>query len=161
MYRFIITAIVTCFAVTSFAQSGAPNRQQKKERIRAAKIAHITTSLDLTTEQAEKFWPIYNEYSTKKRALKKQLRQIHHNRKDNIEGASDAELQRDLEKTFKIRQEEVLLDMEYKDKFLKVISLKQLFKLYKAEKEFKRKLEKMVHGRGQRGNGGHRPLPQD
>ena len=44
--------------------------RDKKEKIKALKIAFISQKLSLTTEQAEKFWPIYNKYEDKIVALK-------------------------------------------------------------------------------------------
>jgi hypothetical protein len=36
--------------------------QPPKERIKALKVAYITKELNLTSSEAEKFWPVYNEY---------------------------------------------------------------------------------------------------
>ena len=33
--------------------------------MKALKTAHITDQLDLTSAEAEKFWPIYNEFDAK------------------------------------------------------------------------------------------------
>src|SRR5437879_9747223 len=40
-----------------------------KEKIKAARIGLITQRLGLTPEQAQKFWPIYNEFSQKRTEL--------------------------------------------------------------------------------------------
>ena len=61
MRRILLTTLTLILAVSVFGQSNDPN-----EKIRRAKIALITERLDLTPEQAEKFWPIYNAYEEKK-----------------------------------------------------------------------------------------------
>ena len=38
------------------------NAQPPKERIKALKVAYITKELNLSATEAEKFWPVYNEY---------------------------------------------------------------------------------------------------
>ena len=63
---FTLVAFFFVFAQTSVAQEGQGN-----EKIEQLKIAFITKHLKLTTEEAQKFWPVYNQYE----AEKKQVRQ--------------------------------------------------------------------------------------
>ena len=58
-----LLALILC-ANTSFAQKG---NGDKKERIKAYRVAFMTEELALTPEESEKFWPLYNEF---KRARK-------------------------------------------------------------------------------------------
>src|SRR6187402_1009585 len=44
-----------------------------RSKIQAARVAYITDQLALTPEEAEKFWPIYREFSEKRRGLRQQL----------------------------------------------------------------------------------------
>ena len=39
---------------------GQPRLNQKREQIKALKIAYITDELKLTPEEATKFWPLFN-----------------------------------------------------------------------------------------------------
>ena len=49
----------------------AQEHRSKEERIQALKVAFITEELDLTPEQSQGFWPLYNELQGKLRQLKK------------------------------------------------------------------------------------------
>ncbi len=40
----------------------AQQQQSKQERLQALKVAFITKELKLTTEEAQQFWPVYNQY---------------------------------------------------------------------------------------------------
>ena len=40
-------------------------RQAERETIQAQKVAFITQETGLTTDEAEKFWPLYNEMEKK------------------------------------------------------------------------------------------------
>lgn len=51
-------------------QSQKPPKPQDGPNIQGLKIAFITRYLSLTTEEAQKFWPIYYDYSDKVRALR-------------------------------------------------------------------------------------------
>jgi hypothetical protein len=46
----------------SFANAQNGNGQ-RQEKIQALKIAFITQKLKLTPAEAEKFWPVYNQYN--------------------------------------------------------------------------------------------------
>ena len=61
---------------------------KKREKIEVQKIAFITKQLDLTPEEAQKFWPVYNQFSDAKKQLHKQHKE---NRKD-IDNLSDSEI---------------------------------------------------------------------
>ena len=50
---FISFFILTIFQVTA---------QANREKIKAMKTAFITNALDLSSKEAEQFWPIYNEF---------------------------------------------------------------------------------------------------
>ncbi|MDI1303936.1 MAG: sensor of ECF-type sigma factor, partial [bacterium] len=45
----------------SFYGQGEKMRE-KKEQIKALKVAFLTTELKLTSNEAEKFWPVYNTF---------------------------------------------------------------------------------------------------
>ena len=52
------------------------NYHQKRERIESMKIGFITDKLSLSTEEAQKFWPVYNEYQAKQEKIRKGWRQF-------------------------------------------------------------------------------------
>ena len=60
--------IFLSFSVLSMAQKGE-KRKEIKDKIESQKIAFITQKLSLTSDEAKVFWPIYNEYKTKKEAI--------------------------------------------------------------------------------------------
>ena len=49
------------------------DRAEVEKAIKVKKIAYITESLELTPDEAEKFWPIYNEFESKKMAVTKDM----------------------------------------------------------------------------------------
>jgi len=126
------------------------NLNQSREKIETAKIGYLTKKLDLTTAEAQSFWPIYNEYNDKRFELKKSML------KDRIENFSkDEETEVDWEKKLKamteMRKKEFALEEEYKSKFLKVLSAKQVVLLFKSEKDFMDMLRsKISHKEGRR-----------
>lgn len=110
------------------------NAQGDESKMRAARIGFITNRLDLTPQQAEKFWPVYNEYTKKRENIQDGRRQdILEKRKDGI---TDEEAKKMIENELKLRQDEFALDQEYYAKFQEVIEPKQVLKLIRAERDF-------------------------
>lgn len=124
-------------AVLSFSSTDALAQQQRNEeemkKIQDAKVAIITNRLSLTPEQSKGFWPVYNEFSQKKREMNRSMRQI-------IKGkgatASDDQAMNSLKEVQDLKQKQLELEKEYQGRFLTVISPKQLTELYSAERDF-------------------------
>ena len=130
MKKLLLYILLTLgLSFTVFAQTSPTNR----EKIEAAKIGFINEKLELTPKQAETFWPMYNEYTAKKKEIKKAINKL---KIENNENETDAEIIDDIKKINSYRQKEVDLEKEYIDKFLTILTPKQLAALYKAEKQF-------------------------
>src|SRR6478609_4899475 len=76
MKKLIYLFIACWMGVTVQAQDAEAPQQNEhaKEKIKAARIGLITQRLGLTPEQAEKFWPIYNEFTQKRTDLRQQYK---------------------------------------------------------------------------------------
>ena len=130
--------IVSAFFVSllTFSVSDSYGQRRNEEEIRKiqdAKIAIITNRVNLTPEQSKDFWPIYNEFSAKKRDMHRSMRQLIGNKG---EGASDDQAMNNLKEVQELKQKQLELEKEYQARFLTVISAKQLVELYKAERTF-------------------------
>lgn len=120
------------------AASATANAQRRSEeeikKIQDAKVAIITNRLNLTPEQSTGFWPMYNEYSQKRREIHRAQRKIINDKK--AEGQNDEAVLNNLKEVQELRQKELDLEKEYQNKFLKVITASQVIELYKAERTF-------------------------
>jgi len=142
----LILLLVIGFNNNLLAQDGPPppphhegGKKINKEKIKAMKVAFITEKLNLTPEEAQKFWPIYNEFDAKMETLHKDLRKTR-GKKVNIDEMSDADIEKMIAKNMSLRQKEIDLQKEYHQKFKAVLSIKKVAKLYKSEEDFKRDL---------------------
>lgn len=143
-----ITLIALIISFLSYAQrpDGPPppyemGKQSKK--IIAAKISFITNEIDLTPQEAEKFWPIYNEFDKKSRTLRREMHRIIKNimnDKNGIENISDKKAEEILEKIESNKETIYTLEKRFNTDLLTVVSAKKILKLHHAEEEFKRKL---------------------
>lgn len=128
------------------------DRAAAQDRIKAVKIAVFTETLDLTSKEAEKFWPIYNEYEKKIRSIDKQVRELG----KGFESKTDKEIEAAIEKRFSLQEEKIEIEREYYKKFKKAIPVKKIAKIPVAQRAFKKRLVQEMRNREnmRRRNGG-------
>ncbi|WP_225986382.1 hypothetical protein [Rufibacter sp. LB8] len=132
----LILMMMLLWGMVAQAQSKKETPEEKKarmERIENAKIAFITEKLSMNQDQAQRFWPVYNEHEAKRQELRQRMRPY---KEENISALSEEKVLAGLEARMAIRQRELDLEKEYMDRYLRVISAKQLALLYRSEREF-------------------------
>ena len=125
--------------IALFSSVHAQPPQNRLQHIESVKVAFITQKLDLKTQEAEKFWPVYHNYQKEINGLIKQKRQSRLNQDRNADEALDSELE------FEGRLLEIR--KKYKQEFSKVIPSEKVLMLYKAEREFREHLIKELKER--------------
>lgn len=125
----IFTIIV---AFTLFASSYAQEQQtdsKETEKIQALEVAFISRKLELTTNEAQKFWPVFNEY-------KKEIRDVQISQRKNPN--------KDVVET-----EQKILDVrkKYRDRFIGVLGQPRVNRFFQAEGEFRRVLLNQLKNR--------------
>ena len=154
MKNILITITIALTSIQLWGQS-----QEVLDKIESAKIALITQRLDLTPEQAEKFWPIYREYSNKQREINREFQNLRRNYNPN--SASEEESKRMVETGQKIKENLLNLDREYADRMLQVINNRQLLSLRKAENDFREELMRRLRRQRQMRNQQRDAAPSD
>ena len=138
MKKIIILILTITVSGLTFGQK--PNIQERKEMIKSERIAFLTDKLNLTPDEAQKFWPVYNEYINKQDEIisqkHKNMREFNKN-KDNL---TDEQAQKIVETYVLLTKQENELFIEYNKKIEKVLPIKKVALLYQAEKQFKRHL---------------------
>ena len=118
-----------------------------KQKLQAAKIGLITQRLVLTPDQAQKFWPVYQQFTEQKRSNQTEFRALKKSYK--AETATEAETKQLIQKGQELKQNQLNLEKEYSDKLLGVINSKQLLSLRQAEDEFRKTILKRLDQRRQ------------
>ena len=120
-------------------------KDARKERIKSLKIAFISQKLALTSEEAEKFWPIYNKYDDKIMALKEAQLKLRIQKRIG----TDEEALKKIEESEEKEAEVMVLKKKMRAELIPVISAEKVLKLERLEQEFHRKLlEKLKERRG-------------
>ncbi|MGY5849728.1 hypothetical protein [Salegentibacter sp. F14] len=131
-------------------QAQAEDREAHRERIKALKTAYITQELNLSTEIAEKFWPIYNDYE----ARKKDLHRREHLDMDlsRPECIDEAQANGMLQEYLDVEREEYILKKRLFKELKEIISAQDILKLHKLEDEFHKKLIREYRAKKDRDN---------
>ena len=138
----LIVSVLLCTG--AFAQRGGG-----PAKIKALKTAHITDKLDLTPEEAEKFWPVYNKHEQKMEGLRRTERQeIGSVIRTNGGDLSDAEANTILDRLITLKSNELENRKALIKDLKNVIPPQKILKLHRAEEEFKRMLLERFRGRG-------------
>lgn len=121
---------------------------QKGERIKAFKTAHITSALNLTASEAEKFWPVYNAHEEKMSDLRRQeRREIFQMVKGGVESLTDEEAETLIQKGIQFKSMELENYKALVANLRGIIPPQKILKLRKAEEEFKRMLLERMKNR--------------
>ena len=138
---FVFVVFLLCMISSSvFAQDG----DDQREKIESLKIGFLTQKLDLTPEEAQTFWPVYNQYRDKLKEVRKSHRSALKNSKQNIDTLSDKELESLVDGVIVLKQKELDIKKEYHSKFKSLLPMKKVAKLYAAEEQFKVHLIKQL-----------------
>lgn len=111
------------------------------KKIKTLKVAFFTEHLELTSSEAEIFWPIYNMYEKSRMNLGRTEYQEFYSKLWN-NNFTEEEASRLLNKYLEIEEKEEELDKAFLKKMKKLLSAKKTLLLIKAEKEFKKQLIK-------------------
>lgn len=141
----LIPVFAFLLSVNTYAQ------KEKKEKVKALKIAHITEQLDLTEKEAQVFWPIYNTYEEANAKLRENsgLKRL-----ENIDVASEVEAKIHLDRVIKMELSKQKLQQDYYTKLKTILSSKKVLKLMNAERTFRHKMIKEFKDRHRREKSG-------
>lgn len=135
MKKSIITLFILFLSVASFSQN---ERQEKEDKIKALKIAYLTENLDLSTTEAQKFWPIYNTYEEQQQSVRSEY---HNKKRDiNIDALTETEAQKLLKELEALNAKRNSINDNYMLALKKVLTSKQILLLKNTEDNFKRKM---------------------
>lgn len=118
------------------------NQEERMERLESAKIAFLTQRIDLSSREAEKFWPVYNQYQNELKALMQQ-------RKSDMQKQGQLSANDQIDRQLDMESKVLELKKRYTREFGKVLSPEKIVSLFQAERDFKNELIKELRERKQ------------
>lgn len=147
---FILTLLAVLLAMAANAQP----KENRKEKMEELKKSFIKDKLALTEAEGVKFWPIYDEYEEKRKAIRKYMRQNHERIEEG--NMTEAEMQKNIADVTAKRIEEAQLDSKFLNDCMPILGVKRVGELILLEDEFRKKLMAELK---QRKNGTPPPPP--
>ena len=142
----IKTLVVAFF----FVSVGVLAQRPAQERIKTFKVAFITERLALSSEEAQQFWPVYNNYEEATQKLRRKERQRFGSQLPYLDDLSENEATSLLAEFKGIQTEKHNLEQQFLQDLKQVLPSKKIVLLLKAEEDFKKRLLQQMRKR--RGN---------
>ena len=137
--RYIIILVACLFCMPTFAQK---KDKCTESEFRAKKQAYIAQKAELTPAESEKFFPLYFEFQNKKKEINKHAWNLA--KKGKASETTDLEYEEIIDNFFDDQEAIVKLEREYIDKYRKILSDKQIYRVYWAEFKFNRNMIKIL-----------------
>ena len=137
--RYIIILVACLFCMPTFAQK---KDKYTESEFRAKKQAYITQKAELTPAESEKFFPLYFEFQNKKKEINKHAWNLA--KQGKASETTDLEYEEIIDNFFDDQEAIVKLEREYIDKYRKILSDKQIYRVYWAEFKFNRNMIKIL-----------------
>ncbi|SDE64861.1 hypothetical protein SAMN05421636_106251 [Pricia antarctica] len=134
--KIMVTSVLLMSSIL-FAQ-----HKPDKDKIKSLKVAFLTERLDLSSKEAQTFWPIYNEYNEKRDAMHEQKQDRVYRKMGDVENLSEKEAGELIKQYLTFEENEEELDKNFTERISKVISAKKTLLLLRSEYEFKKQLLK-------------------
>ncbi|CAN5884084.1 hypothetical protein BH11BAC4_BH11BAC4_00220 [soil metagenome] len=135
MKRILLFIILLTGSISfAHAQDNEPDPGKKVQKIQALYVAYISQQLNLTTAEAEKFWPLHNQFDGELKTIGMDLPELDRQQK--------------------------LLDVKkrYQDRFVKILGTGRADNFFRLNTEFNKKLVDVMRQRRQQNNMNQRPL---
>ncbi|MEN9981184.1 MAG: hypothetical protein RL542_971 [Bacteroidota bacterium] len=144
-----ILPILVLFSSLNFYAQGE-KMKEKREQIKTMKVAFLTTELDLTSAEAEKFWPVYNAFEDKQFELRHQkmgafIKKI---KDGSVSQMTEKEASTFLNQMESNDEEIFMLRKKLTATLRNILPASKILKLKKSEEDFNRKLLHQYRDRG-------------
>ena len=143
----IITAVLTFPLMPLHAQN--PNL----EKFSTYKIGFFTKKMNLTSLEAEKFWPVYNDYQKQKNLLQRDKVMLIRDFNQNESSLTDSQLTEMGERLIKNISDETSLAVAFHKKIRELLPPAKVLKYYQAENQYKIQLLKELQENRQQRRG--------
>jgi hypothetical protein len=124
-------------------------QNQNLEKLNSYKIGFFTKKLNLTSAEAEKFWPVYNEYQKQKNLIQQEKITLIRNFNQNESSLSESQMTEIGDKLVSSIVQESTLAVSFHKKLKEVLPPEKVIRFYQAENQYKILLLKELQARQQ------------
>ena len=130
----LLTMVILLCSIQLFAQKQADPKMI--EVIKSKKVAFITEQIGLTSQEGQKFWPVYNQLEKERYDLMDKKRNLEESAEDKSVKTDDYYRKLSIE-IISLHMKESKMMEEYNNKFLSILPAEKVVKLYGSERKFR------------------------
>ena len=147
--RLFITTTILCVAGMAVTVQAQDKRNDDwKQKMMSEKIAFLTNEMQITPEEAQSFWPVYNQLFTDKDEALKNVFKTFRELEEAIEnGKSEKEIKRLLAAYLEAEQRQRDTDSQVAEQIGKVLPVEKTARFFIAEEKFRRQQIHRLHGK--------------
>lgn len=138
MKKWMFLALLLANSLTGYGQR---EMRVDREKLQAARVAFVTNRLSLSPEQAEKFWPLYNEHEDNRKELMRELYRI--SKKAKEESLSESAARALIDERFDLQKALLEQEKEFLYKVSETLSPQQALRLNETNRDFARHIYRM------------------
>ncbi|MBV6403647.1 MAG: hypothetical protein IT228_04620 [Flavobacteriales bacterium] len=147
LLRHTFLCCALALAGTVFAQDDDPPiPADRLQEVKAQRSAYLTQKMGLSPEEAQRFWPVYNQYDKEQEAMQRERREAMRALRADKD-LTDAEAADHIERGLAAQQRELDLRKRYSSEFIKLIGARKTLELHRAERDFNRELLRRMRDR--------------
>jgi hypothetical protein len=141
----LLTAFLFLAPFSTIAQSDQ-DMELIREAAKANKKLIVGTNMNLTAEESEKFWPLYEEYQGVLRQLNQRTGAMINDYAGNYENLNDENAESLLNEYLNIEDNHSALRREYILKFSEVLPIKKIARYFQIENKIKAAIDYELAG---------------
>ena len=128
----VVLMLASMMLVSPQSSSQTHGKGGWQDKMKAERVAYLTDVMGITSSEAEKFWPVYNEMAAERKSSFETLN-------DAVKaGKPEAEISVLLNNYLKANAASRAVELKYVPRFNKILSVEKVAKLFVGEEEFRR-----------------------
>lgn len=130
LLRHSAVALVLVLSFLSMPFNGyAQDNSDNQDKIKSMQAVFFTEQLQLTVEEAQKFWPLYSDYRDEIKKINQQMRSL------ETDGSLSPEQR--ISKKNQLEEQKLNTSKKYQEQFKKVLPVAKVAQIDKVERDFK------------------------
>lgn len=131
--------LMTSLLIVSLVVQGFSQRGEISEKVAELRKEFFETELQLTPEEADNFWPLFDKMKEEQKALDEAYKAD-----TKLELLSDADVEAHIMKRFELEEKQVDLKRKYFKLYKEAIPIRKIALLPKVEMRFKKELLRRI-----------------
>ncbi len=133
MRKLLVAVAIVAFGLTGFSQQMNDYMEVRRAALKTEKKALIAEVMELSKEESEPFWALYNEFQEKLYVVNTEYLEIINEFVDNYDTMTEEKAKNIMTRNFAYDSDILKLKKSYHTKFMKILSAPKTLMYFQAE----------------------------